>query len=122
MNNNSKTKVLCTLPLPYPEIRVEGENRNYARMLSMAYAGQEGELGAVLSYLYGHLVSAAQGADMISATLECVSLTEMRHLEILGTLISMLGGDPRYCVQGRRTCFNAGLLNYAAEPSRIIRN
>lgn len=117
---NSKTKVICNLPMPYPEVRVERQNANYARMLSTAYAGQEGELSAVLSYLYGHIVTQGKNPESLSNMLECIAITEMRHLSMLGELIFLLGGDPRFINANKRTGVNTAMLPYYAEPSRII--
>lgn len=118
---NSKTKMLCTLPVPYPEICVSGQNKNYARMLSEAYAGTGGELSAILQYTYGHIVSEDESPERLSPTLECVAITEMKHLEMLGELIFMLGGDPKFCDAVSRGCFDAGKVNYQTQPERIIR-
>lgn len=119
---NQKTRVICTLPTPYPEIRVEAKNGNYARMLSLAYAGPDGELGTILSYIYGKTVSMDKKPDMLSDVLECVSITEMRHLEILAKLIYLLGEEPRFCGSNRRMFFNTSSLTYSDDPTRIIKN
>ena len=66
---NPKTKSLCTLPMPYPEIRVEGENKNYAKMLSIAYAGADGELSAILNYIYSHMAKSLILSAMFSNVL-----------------------------------------------------
>ncbi len=118
---NPKTKSICNLQAPYPELRVERRNPGYAKMLSAAYAGQDGELSAILSYLYGHIVSQGKN-DILSDTLECVAMIEMHHLSILGELIFLLGGDPRYINYVKRTGFNTAMLPYHMEPARIIAN
>lgn len=113
--------MLCTLPIPYPEIRVIAPNLTYAKLLSGAYAGDSGELSAVLQYTYGHIVTEGDRPERLSSTLECVSVTEMRHLEMLGELICLLGGDPKFCDAYSRGCFDAGRVNYQNTPDRIIR-
>lgn len=117
---NSKIKSLCTLPIPYPQINVAEKNPAYARMLSVPYAGQGGELASLLSYTYGHIVT-EESDGRLSDVLECVAMTEMRHVEILGKLIFALGGDPRYCSADARTCFSAQTVPYNTSPERIIR-
>lgn len=118
---NGKLRTACNLPLPYPEVCVNEPNINYARLLSSAYAGDGGELSAVLQYTYGHLVTEGAEPSQLSAVLACVSITEMRHLEILGELIMKLGGDPKFCDMQRRGCFDAGKVNYQTSPDRILR-
>lgn len=118
---NGKLRTACNLPLPYPEVCVTESNINYARLLSSAYAGDGGELSAVLQYTYGHLVTEGIEPSQLSAVLSCVSVTEMRHLEILGELITKLGGDPKFCDMQRRGCFDAGKVNYQTSPDRILR-
>ena len=118
---NGKLRTACNLPLPYPEVCVTEPNINYARLLSSAYAGDGGELSAVLQYIYGHLVTEGAEPSQLSAVLSCVSVTEMRHLEILGELITKLGGDPKFCDMQRRGCFDAGKVNYQTSPDRILR-
>ncbi len=118
---NGKLRTACNLPLSYQEVCVTEPNINYARLLSSAYAGDGGELSAVLQYTYGHLVTEGAEPSQLSAVLSCVSVTEMRHLEILGELITKLGGDPKFCDMQRRGCFDAGKVNYQTSPDRILR-
>ncbi len=118
---NGKLRTACNLPLPYPEVCVAAPNINYAKLLSSAYAGDGGELSAVLQYTYGHLVTENAEPSQLSAVLSCVSATEMRHLEILGELIVKLGGDPKFCDMQRRSCFDAGKVNYQSTPDKILR-
>ena len=119
---NSKIKSLCEANLPYPEIRVERRNPNYARLLSLAYAGQDSELTAILLYSYGHQVSRGKSPEMLSEALQHISVVEMHHLNILGELITLLGGDPRFCGPNMRVGINTAMLGYACEPARILRN
>jgi bacterioferritin len=117
---NFNTKSVCTLPLAYPELRVERQNPKYASLLSLAYAGQNGELNAILNYTYGRLVCEDAYPEMLSDTLRCVSNVEMHHLEMLGKLIVMLGGDPRFSTQNKRMGINTALLPYKTSPSEIL--
>ena len=120
---NPKTKSLCTLPMPYPEIRVEGENKNYAKMLSIAYAGADGELSAILNYIYSHIVTEGKKPYSLCDVFECIAVVEMRHFETLGKLIFLLGEDPKfYSAMGRPSYFNTGTLSYANDVSQILKN
>ncbi len=117
---NSNMKSVCNLSLPYPEIRVERKNPAYASMLALAYASQDGELPTVLSYIYGSMVCENALPEMLSETLRCIAVAEMRHLEMLGKLILMLGGDPRFCTSNKRMGINTAMLPYKITPSDII--
>ncbi len=119
---NTNAKVICTLSAPYPELRVERQNQNYSRLLSAAYAGQDGELVAILMYLYGENVSKGRAPNALSETLACIAKTEMRHLSMLGELIFMLGGDPRYINMTKRMGINTAMLPYQTDPLRIVAN
>ncbi|MBQ9511479.1 MAG: manganese catalase family protein [Clostridia bacterium] len=116
---NAKTKSLCTLPMPYPRINVERRDVMSARRLSSAYAGNGGELSAILFYTYAALMTEN---DELKDTLECVSITEMKHLEILGKLIKALGGDPKFYDWNTRRYFDASKVEYRASDERIIRS
>ncbi|SHF41334.1 bacterioferritin [Desulfofundulus australicus DSM 11792] len=87
----------CAYPAPYPEIRVVKQNPYYARLLLEDYAGAVSETSAVMQYTYHHLLLEKQYKEAADL-LECISLVEMHHLEMLGSIILMLGVEPRYRV------------------------
>ncbi|MDN5348143.1 MAG: hypothetical protein PWP65_1707 [Clostridia bacterium] len=95
-------------PGPYPPVRVKGKNLDYARILMDDYAGFVSELTAITQYLHHHLTIAN---DEVSRLLENISLVEMRHLEMLGRTIVLLGGDPRYENSGR-SAWNGNYVMY----------
>ena len=117
---NQKIKSICSLPIPYPRLRVEEQNASYAKLLSIPYASNGGELATVLFYTYGHFVTASCD-ERLSELLRCISITEMRHLEMLGSLIVMLGGSPKYWSADSRGCFGTQNIVYHDDPQRIIR-
>lgn len=119
---NSKIKSVCECEYPYPEIRVERKNAHYARLISLAYAGQDSELTSVLLYSYGRHVSRGKKPSALSEVLGYTAMVEMRHMEMLGELIVLLGGDPRFCGPNPRVGINTAMLGYAAEPAQILRN
>lgn len=94
---NTENEFDCNLNLPYPVIKVEKPWLRYAEMLMPLYAGSGSEMTAVAQYSYQAAILSPRNsiaADMI----ECVSITEMRHIEMLAKMIVMLGGDPKYRV------------------------
>ncbi len=119
----SKMKSVCEYEAPYPEIRVERKNPHYARMLSLAYAGPEGELAAILSYTYGGKVCAGKTPETLAQMLRCIANVEMRHMDMLGELITKLGGDPRFATgPAGRMGINTAMLNYQTDTSAVLRN
>ncbi|MBQ9745680.1 MAG: manganese catalase family protein [Clostridia bacterium] len=118
---NSRIRTVCECASPYPELRVERQNAHYARLLSLAYAGQESELTTILSYIYGSKVCEGRAPDTLADTLRCISKVEMRHLDMLGELITLLGGDPRFCGPDARVGINTAMLAYRKEPAQVIR-
>lgn len=91
--NNNMFK--CAYPAPYPEIRVARQNPYYGRVLLEDYAGEVSELSAITQYLYHHIVL-EPNFEEVADLLECISLVEMHHQEMLAETILMLGVDPRY--------------------------
>ncbi len=119
----SKMKSVCEYEAPYPEIRVERKNVHYARMLSLAYAGPDSELTTILLYVYGGKVCAGKSPDTLAAMLRYIANVEMRHMDMLGELITKLGGDPRFATGPTgRMGINTAMLNYQTEPSAVLRN
>ncbi len=81
---------------PYPEIRVEGENLYYASLLMDDYAGIISELSAITQYVYHSIFSEIIDKEL-SQLLIGIAKVEMRHLNILGKLIELLGGKATFC-------------------------
>lgn len=78
--------------LPYPEIKVERKNIEYAKMLTNVYVGNVSEDTAIHLYMYESIVLDNEYSNI----LEQISIVEMKHLEILAKLIKLLGLDPIY--------------------------
>ncbi|HHY25306.1 MAG TPA: LysM peptidoglycan-binding domain-containing protein [Desulfitobacterium dehalogenans] len=82
---------------PYPEIKVLGENPYYAQLLYDDYAGQVSELTAIMQYVHHHMQMDTHPAwREVAALQEGISIIEMKHLEMLGETILLLGGNARY--------------------------
>ncbi len=80
--------------LPYPDIKVEKENIEYARLLSYPYAGLVSEDTATHLYMYQSFIL----DDEVSNILEKIAIVEMKHLELLAKTIKLLGLNPEYKV------------------------
>lgn len=84
----------CQSELPFPEVKVEGKNLEYADLLLDAYASSaDSEIQAISQYIYH---SKTIGIKTISNALMCMALIEMQHLDALSEIINELGGKPVY--------------------------
>lgn len=99
-----------------------GENSCMLRALSPAYAGREGEMTAILQYVYQAILLGACGEQNASETLLSIAVTEMHHLEILGTLICKLGAPPVFtsCPPYPVGYYSASCVNYVKSPAAMI--
>lgn len=77
----------------YPPTKVARKNPGDAEKLLDAYAGRAGETTAVMQY-FDH--SLRLGQDPAAGLELCIAMTEMRHLELLGDLMTNLGREPKY--------------------------
>lgn len=114
----------AAVPLPYPAIEPV-PNLHYARILMEDYAGIAGELTAITTYGYQHVV-VAESFPNFSEELSKISIVEMHHLHILAELIQKLGGDPLYRAHSNPTMghfWSAQNVNYQHSfPDIIVEN
>ena len=73
---------------------MENQNAYIVRALSPAYAGRDGELTAVLQYVYQAVLLDGCGRPREAKTILKIAVEEMRHLEKLGALLVSLGVPP----------------------------
>lgn len=81
--------------LPYPEMKVENKNRQYARLLLRDYAGRISELTCVLQYKYNYLALKEKYPD-VAEVMKQIAAVDETHLELLGESIMLLGTKPIY--------------------------
>lgn len=99
---------------PYPPIEVEGPNLQVARMLAIDFASAKSEMTSITQYVYQSWVLAPQFAE-VAQTMHCISMVEMHHLDMLGNLITLLGGNPQYFAAPARRpmVWNGNMVNYS---------
>ncbi|MDA8234386.1 MAG: manganese catalase family protein [Clostridia bacterium] len=114
--SNDTHKSDCAAPGPYPLVKVLAENPFYANLLLEDYGGLVSEFTAIAQYSYNHFVT---DEEEVGELMECVSITEMHHLELLGETIKMLGGDPKY-VNSRGKFWNADYVYYGKGAYEIL--
>lgn len=117
----ASNKQLYKADLPYPKIRVEQPNREYAKLILEDYAGFISEMSAVNLYMYDHLVTAKQYKEIADA-LEEVAVVEMVHQQILGEILIELGVQPKYWSERRRRkkYWNADYIPYQLDAKIIL--
>lgn len=113
----------CTLSIPYPPIEVTMQNAEYAARLSVFFAGRDSELTALMQYVYQHTLLNHDNA-YVADVLDCIAITEMKHYEMLGKLILLLGADPRVAAQnrGRYVYWNGAGVTYAKRIERMLKD
>lgn len=107
---------------PYPELKVQGANREYARMMLFNMSGRESEMTAANSYFYASLVLVSS-EPQAAACLGKIGEVEMRHVYMLGRLACLLGADPRlWWKNGQKMHYwNPGNVVYTRDPQAAIR-
>lgn len=78
--------------LPYPPIQVKEKNPAYANLLSIDYCGSVSELSAITQYINNENCLSSQNCS-VAKTILGIAIAEMIHLQKLGELISLLGGN-----------------------------
>ena len=73
---------------------MEQAKRSIVRALSPAYAGRDGELTAVLQYVYQAILLEGCGRAQESKEILKIAVEEMRHLEEIGALLVSMGVPP----------------------------
>lgn len=109
------------LNLPWPEVGEQESDRALVRGLFGAYAGAHGELTAVSQYFYNSLTGEQDAA--LADLFALVSQNEMVHLQKLGQLIRLYGGDPRLLsfAGGRPHWWSSGAVSYEKSREKRLR-
>ena len=81
--------------LPYPAIQVSAQNQMYADLLSIDYCGAVSELSAITQYINNENRLSMELCS-IAKTILGIAMAEMMHLQKLGELIRLLGGNVDY--------------------------
>lgn len=103
-----------SLFLPYPKLSGEITNSELNNLYDL-YAGRFSELTSITTYIYQAVIT--QGRD-ISETLHRISITEMKHLELLANAIMFFGGDPVFA--GKYNYFSCSYTNYCKDIREFL--
>lgn len=112
------------LDIPYPEVMVEEKSSYYADLLSQDYAGMVSESTATFLYSYQHF-NTFKSNEEFSKIIEEIAIVEMKHLEMLGKTIKLLGNDPVYktCEASRGDCmmWSASNIDYSTDLKDMLK-
>ncbi len=78
--------------LPYPQIQAAGQNMVYANLLSIDYCGSVSELSAITQYINNENRLSCIKCP-VAKTILGIAMAEMMHLQKLGELVNLLGGN-----------------------------
>lgn len=88
------------MDLPYPPIQVQEQNPVYANLLCADYCGAVSEMSAITQYINNENRMSAQRCPLAQIILG-IAMAEMIHLQKLGELIYLLGGNLDFTVKHR---------------------
>ncbi len=80
------------MDLPYPPVQAEERNLAYANLLSIDYCGSVSEMTAILQYINNENRMSCEKCSL-AKTILGIAMAEMIHLQKLGQLIVLLGGN-----------------------------
>ena len=91
--------------LAYPPVRVCERNQTYANLLSVDYCGAVSELTAITQYINHENRLSCEHCPLAKSILG-IAMAEMMHLQKLGELIWLLGGEVDFVARyrGGRKC------------------
>lgn len=80
------------MDLPYPPVQVREKNQVYADLISISYCGMVSEMSAIMQYLNNENRMFCERCPM-SKTILGMAMAEMMHMQKLGELVALLGGN-----------------------------
>lgn len=109
------------MDLPYPQIQVREKNQAYANLLSIDYCGSVSEMTAITQYINNENRLSGEKCSM-AKTILGIAMAEMLHLQKLGELISLLGGDINFTANYRngQKMWTPEYVTIAESPEKVI--
>lgn len=108
--------------LPYPPIRVSEKNQRYADLLNIDYCGGVSELSAITQYINNENRLSCRNCSM-ARTLLGIAMAEMMHLQKLGELIILLGGNVNFSAKtcnGREKMWTPAYLTIPEQTAQML--
>lgn len=110
------------MDLPYPPIQVSGKNPVYANLLSLDYCGSVSEMSAITQYINNENRMSCEKCPTAKIILG-IAMAEMIHLQKLGELIFLLGGQIDFTARyqnGKQKLWTPECLNIPENIRKMI--
>ena len=103
---------------PYPEVTAGLRNQKDIRTLKALTFGRDGELTAILTYIFQHTVL-PNDLGTLKEILRQIAIVEMKHYEVLSEAVVKLGGTPTL-TDGRGNVWTGRNVSSITNPKRIL--
>lgn len=110
------------MDLPYPPIQVRGENQVYADLLSVDYCGSVSEMSAITQYINNENRLCCEKCPL-AKTILGIAMAEMIHLQKLGELMFLLGGNIDFTARqrnGRQSMWTPEYLTISWNAKKML--
>ena len=110
------------MDLPYPPIQVSCKNPVYANLLSLDYCGSVSEMSAITQYINNENRMSCEKCPTAKIILG-IAMAEMIHLQKLGELIFLLGGQIDFTARyqnGKQKLWTPECLNIPENIRKMI--
>lgn len=108
--------------LPYPPVKVSARNPAYANLLGVDYCGSVSEMSAITQYINNENRISCEDCPM-AKTLLGIAMAEMMHLQKLGELIVLLGGNVDFTARypnGKQKMWTPECLNLPENAKKML--
>lgn len=108
--------------LPWPDIQVKSQNQIYANLLSADYCGATSEMSAITQYINNENRLSGRNCPL-ARTILGIAMAEMMHLQKLGELIFLLGGNVDFVARhpnGKNVMWTPGYLNIPENRRKML--
>lgn len=108
--------------LPWPDIQVRSQNQIYANLLSADYCGATSEMSAITQYINNENRLSGRNCPL-ARTILGLAMAEMMHLQKLGELIFLLGGNVDFVARhpnGKNVMWTPGYLNIPENRRKML--
>ncbi len=107
---------------PYPPIRIQAPNKDYANILMDDLAGPKGEFTAMSMYFYQHNMAGKDSGDY-GAVIMRIAIAELHHMDILTAVIRKLGGNPQFrgSSKSNKRYWNANSVSYSQDLCKSLK-
>lgn len=109
---------------PYPGTEGITQDRESVRIISPAYADRGSELTAILQYVFHATVFSGLQMKQYSRLLMGIAVSEMHHLDILGSMLYQMGALPVFtsCPPRLFDFYSTAAVSYSCEPEKMIQD